>query len=290
MTQLTFELWDRKAKFALLRTAELSSSKSYRNVYDLVEAIELCADNESLSHARAEVLRGKMRVSRRTFQRALNDAVALGVVEVTRNPSRAGGQGPSEYRIDWQKIRSYSKAPPPPKPTKRRGVSPLGQNGLALGQSGQALGQNDHPMIIDPHLDPLSKSHSMNGSNSSPKAASRNRSESDAARAQRKEAGGWERPITLGDLRKPERVDELFDYALDYFQRPRPLSDDDRLRFHTLAAYCVRRGLEGHLDDPGAVFTSYLKRRVWQGVNADEDHARESIILLDRSYEPSFTE
>lgn len=311
--QLEFSLWDRGQKFHALRVAvfrledgtPLTRIQS-KNVRSLVEQIELCSGSSGC-HARVEVLAKRMECGESTFREILSLAEKrLQVVIVNRRPKQAGGQGPSSYEVDWNRIASHYRPARPAETPAQVAVQvgaqadfcdqrPPSRNRGAPSRNRGAPSRNRRAMIIDPSLDPngldpiscagteTTVSPENENENGICEIAGAEQPASDKHNTAKNKTGGWSRELTEDLLRRAETVDELFDWAVDRFGLRD--TEQQRLQFHTLAVHCVRRNAAGVLRSIGATFTKLVRERKWQGSNEDEERARRGIKELDRLYE-----
>jgi hypothetical protein len=91
--------------------------------------------------------------------------------------------------------------------------------------------------------------------------------------------GVWPKTIEAAELVDPDRLDELCDLATaEGWVAATPLG---RLRFFTLAAYCVRQVREGRANSSPALLTSNARAGRWFGDHGDETRAREAIRQTD---------
>jgi hypothetical protein len=205
----------------------------------------------------AEIARRAHSVER-TIQRALLDAELLGILHRTDRP------GTTPIRtINWNRLFDWSPIPPFLDFERGDRDTPPGVTGTPIRGDREAPACHPKHTITPLKPNAETKSHEVMGS----KDLTRKAKAGDRL-------GGWRTvpKITRDHLRSPDVIGKLFDEAVlkGWLQR----SDMLRLRFFTLAAYCVRKShpqAEGRrVESPGAVFTQSVKDLDWKGSIADE--------------------
>lgn len=154
-------------RFARIRRAVFDPSESaatVRNVRRLLEKIE--AFSHRGERMELDFLAEVLGVSRRTVQRIIADAEALGVLAVDRTPRQRGGQPANSYRVQWDALRggpikrlpASSKAPPgglDPPDRRNDKMSPRGDKMTTRGDKMSPPLRNTSPFggpkdLIDP--------------------------------------------------------------------------------------------------------------------------------------------
>jgi HTH domain len=94
--------------------------------------------------------------------------------------------------------------------------------------------------------------------------------------------GGWPQPITIDDLKRPTRVQALYEHAIGRGW----ISEHHRVNFFTLAVSVAHQHAEGQIRNPGGAFSARLREsvssNVWTGTDRQESIALDAIQTLDR--------
>ncbi len=225
----------------------------------LLRAIDSFAREDSECFASVASIGKQIGCSERTTQRYLIVAKLLGLVTVID----ARHHTTSIHDINWNLVWEWSQPTVDTNEGRQQrdeGRQEHGAGDNNVGQDDNAVTQNaitrKEAQIKTPlNRDGFLKCSGTEGKDKPPEGGASN-------------CGGWPKPITIATLSDREQVKELFEFAV----APERgwVHQDDRHRFHTLAARCARAARNGSIQNAGAVFSDNVKNKRWYGSDADE--------------------